>query len=440
MQPVAASSPIDPSSTEPTKQTEIGDIPKRWQVSSLAEKFDTQLGKMLSQKARQGTNPKPYVRNANVQWGRVDVEDMLQMDFTEAEQAKFRLQRGDLLVCEGGEIGRTAIWLDELPECYFQKAIHRLRPKSNDILPEFFLYWMERCFRMANFYRTQGAKTTIAHLPQDKLEELKIPVTDVDEQRAITLVFNSVQNAKEARQRELDLERERKAALMEHLFTYGTRGEPTKQTEIGEIPTSWQLATLNDVARITSGGTPDRKRPEYWKGGVPWVKTGEIRYNTIRRTEESISKIGLENSAAKIIPAGTLLMAMYGQGITRGKVAILGIDATLNQACAAILLSGRVLPRFAFFFLQFSYKRIRILGHGANQKNLNAQLVGSIRIPVPSLDEQKEISELFTSVDAKVTLMEDEYRLLDELFRAVLEELMTGRLSAAPLIDESVAS
>jgi type I restriction enzyme S subunit len=256
------------------------------------------------------------------------------------------------------------------------------------------------------------------------------------EQRAIALSLETVQRAKQAHQRELTLERERKAALMEWLFTHGTRGGATKQAEIGEIPRNWELVTLGDVARISSGGTPDRNRPEYWNGGIPWVKTGEIRYNTIRETEETISTAGLENSAAKVIPAGTLLMAMYGQGITRGKVAILGIDATLNQACAAILLSEQVMPNFAFFYLQFAYERIRTLGHGANQKNLNAQLVGSIRFPLPPLEEQETICYQLAALDAKLSSMEKECALLEELLRAMLEELVTGRLSAVPLIEE----
>ena len=217
---------------------------------------------------------------------------------------------------------------------------------------------------------------------------------------------------------------------------HGTRGEPTKQTEVGEIPESWKLTSLEEVAKITSGGTPDRGRPDYWNGGIPWVKTGEIRYNTIRNTDETISQAGLQNSAAKIIPAGTLLMAMYGQGITRGKVAILGIDAALNQACAAILFSDKVIPRFAFFYLQFAYTRIRNLGHGANQKNLNAQIVGSIQLPIAALAEQEAICHALGALDTKLSALENESSFLDELFRAMVEELMTGRISATPLIEE----
>src|SRR5260221_12123428 len=107
---------------------------------------------------------------------------------------------------------------------------------------------------------------------------------------------------------------------MESLFTHCYRGETTKKNEIGEIPQSWQVVKLGEISKVVSGGTPDRSKAEYWGGDIPWVKTGEINYYIINKTEERITKKGLENSSARIIPAGTLLMAMYGQGITRGRV------------------------------------------------------------------------------------------------------------------------
>jgi type I restriction enzyme, S subunit len=105
---------------------------------------------------------------------------------------------------------------------------------------------------------------------------------------------------------------------------------------IGEIPKHWGIVALGYVCNLTSGGTTDRNRPEYWNGNIPWVKTGEINYNQINQTEEYITELGLNNSSTKLASAGTLLMAMYGQGVTRGRVAILGIEASFNQACLAI--------------------------------------------------------------------------------------------------------
>lgn len=204
---------------EALKQTKVGEMPESWQIVRLGEVFETQLGKMLSQKARVGDDPKPYMRNANVQWGQVDCSDLLSMDFNDAEMKKFRLKYGDLLVCEGGEVGRTALWRDELTECYFQKAIHRLRPLSDEMLPEFFLYWMERAFRFANIYGVAGTQTTIAHLPQEKLQAMKIPKPSLQDQKQIVGLLLACDNKAIALEKESALLDELFRAMLEELMT-----------------------------------------------------------------------------------------------------------------------------------------------------------------------------------------------------------------------------
>ncbi len=102
------------------------ELPPGWAMTTLGEIAETQLGKMLSAKARTGNGGRPYLRNKNVQWGRIELDDLLHMDFTEAEFEKFRLRPGDLLVCEGGEVGRAALWRGTIADCAFQKALHRV--------------------------------------------------------------------------------------------------------------------------------------------------------------------------------------------------------------------------------------------------------------------------------------------------------------------------
>jgi type I restriction enzyme S subunit len=130
-------------------------------------------------------------------------------------------------------------------------------------------------------------------------------------------------------------------------------------------------------------------------------------------------------------------MAMYGQGVTRGRVAILGIDAAINQACAAIHESKAVSTKFLYYFLEYNYRKIRSLGHGANQTNLNAALIKSILVSLTSLSVQEEISRILNACDKNIAILERETELLNELFRAVLGQLVTGQLSTVPLIEES---
>lgn len=166
------------------------------------------------------------------------------------------------------------------------------------------------------------------------------------------------------------------------------------------LPDGWHRSTLGEIARITSGGTPDRSEPSYWGGSVPWVTTGEIQFNTITDTAEKITEAGLKNSSAKLFPPGTLLMAMYGQGKTRGQVAKLGIEACTNQNSAAILLNEGHDPDFYFHFLSWKYDEIRDFGHSGGVSHLNAGLLKQIAVPVAPIREQLRVAAVLATWDA----------------------------------------
>ena len=204
---------------EPRKQTELGEIPESWRVVKIEEVFETQLGKMLSQKSKTGISYKKYLRNANVKWGYIDCSEIFEMDFNEQEMQKFKLKTGDILMCEGGEIGRTAIWRDELAECYFQKTIHRLRPRSRDVVTEFFFFWIERAFRFGNIYGVTGTATTIAHFPQEKLRVAKIPLPEASLQKEIVDVLSNCDTKITTLEREINLHDELFRAMLEELMT-----------------------------------------------------------------------------------------------------------------------------------------------------------------------------------------------------------------------------
>ncbi len=218
---------------EATKQTEIGEMPESWELVRVEEVFNLQLGKMLSPKAKTGQSSKPYMRNANVQWGYVDCTEVFEMDFDTREQEKFRLQYGDILVCEGGEVGRTAIWRDELPECYFQKAIHRLRPKNGQVEHFFFLYHMERAFHLEQIYGIAGTQTTIAHLPQDKLSAMLIPKPNMTEQQQIAAILQACDSKITALEKEIALQEELFRALLEELMSGRLSALPLVEAEGG---------------------------------------------------------------------------------------------------------------------------------------------------------------------------------------------------------------
>ena len=194
------------------------------------------------------------------------------------------------------------------------------------------------------------------------------------------------------------------------------------------LPKAWRRSTLGEIAHITSGGTPDRSRPDYWGGDVPWVTTGEIQFNTITDTVEKITAAGLQNSAAKVFPPGTLLMAMYGQGKTRGQVAKLSIEAATNQACAAIHLRDKHDVDFYFQYLISQYDKLRELGNAGTQKNLNGGIIKGFDVPVPPYGEQRRIAKILASWDQAIATTERLLLNSQEQKLLISQQMLTGKV------------
>lgn len=193
------------------------------------------------------------------------------------------------------------------------------------------------------------------------------------------------------------------------------------------LPKGWHRSTLGDIARISSGGTPDRAKPEYWGGDVPWVTTGEIQFNTITDTVEKITEAGLKNSSAKLFPPGTLLMAMYGQGKTRGQMAKLAIEAATNQNSAAILFNEEHEPDFYFQYLSSQYENIRDFGHSGGVSHLNAGLLKQIPVPVAPKAEQRRIAHILSTWDNAIAKVERLLANSRKQKRGLMNELLFGR-------------
>lgn len=198
------------------------------------------------------------------------------------------------------------------------------------------------------------------------------------------------------------------------------------KTRKGIIPSEWKVCQIKDIATISSGSTPNRENPQYWNGDIPWVTTGELEGALILSTKEMITSKALEDTSLKIFPAGTLLMAMYGQGKTRGIVAMLGVDATVNQACAVITVECGV-KEYVFFLLQAAYADIRKLSNTGNQENLNADIIKMFPIIYATAEEQQRIVDILSTQTKVIELKE---KLLAEKQRQkkyLMQQLLTGK-------------
>jgi type I restriction enzyme S subunit len=200
-------------------------------------------------------------------------------------------------------------------------------------------------------------------------------------------------------------------------------------------PNGWKKGVVEDIATVSSGGTPSRQNDAYWLGGhVPWVTTAEVKFGVITNTEQKITEEGLKNSSAKLFPKDTILMAMYGQGKTRGQVAKLGIEASTNQACAALQLNDGFEVDYYYQYLVSQYENIRDLANSGGQQNLSGGIIKGIHVPIPPLPEQRKIANILATWDKAISTTE---RLIDnskQQKKALMQQLLTCKKR---LLDDS---
>jgi type I restriction enzyme S subunit len=420
---------------EGSKSAELGALPEEWDIVRISDIVEfTKKPRSLS------INPNqilPFIPMEMIPENNDSVPQWQEKRYSDISSGNF-VFKGDLIVAKITpcfENGKQAI-LDNLPTdyAYTTTEIWPMHPKDNRLFIDFLAnYLRDPPIRKELTAKMEGS-TNRQRLPREALQNLLIPLPPLPEQHAIATTLRTVHEAKEKTDAVIAATKALKAAMMKHLFTYGpvppedAEQVALKETEIGQVPKGWDLQPLGKISKIASGGTPSRNEPTFWNGEIPWIRTGEINYSIIDRTEEKITKAGLENSSARIVPKGTLLMAMYGEGITRGRVGITGIDASINQAVAAIFPSKKMLTQFLYYYLEFSYEKNRLLGHGAHQRNLSATIIKTILVPIPAEETQQHIVEILSFIDQKLAAEQSRKEALDTLFASLLHDLMTAKI------------
>jgi restriction endonuclease S subunit len=168
----------------PRRVTPIGELPASWEVEPLGKRYEVQLGKMISEAARGGPGQTPYIRNANVQWNRLELDDVANMSFSPKEREKFSLRHGDILACEGRHVGKSALWRGEIPGACYQKALHRIRRLGKDDVPEYMLHCLQY-YSWAGRFAGETGETTIPHLPAERFRAMLFPFPPSAEQQEI---------------------------------------------------------------------------------------------------------------------------------------------------------------------------------------------------------------------------------------------------------------
>jgi type I restriction enzyme S subunit len=379
----------------------------------------------------------PQLRPMNVDnSGEIDLQSVKCIEISRDVSGYF-LQLEDVIfnnTNSRGLVGKTALWSGELQQCVLSNHMTFVRILQDGVVvPQFLARYLHFLWLHGYFEKIRRQHVNQASISLERLRDVEVPLPPLPEQRAIARALRAVQQAKEARRREAALERERKAALMEHLFTHGTRGEPTKETDIGEMPASWQVIIFNEVVQIQQGQVDPKKEPysEMIHVGPDNIEQGTGRLLSCKTAKE------LQLISGKYLFTETAVL--YSKIRPHLRKATL---PTFSGLCSADMYpcrprSNRLVREFLFYFLlseRFTANAVACQARTGIPK-INRTQLGSILLPLPDPSEQSIIARCLQSCDSKIECLEREALFLDELFRALLEELMTGRLSAVPLIE-----
>jgi type I restriction enzyme S subunit len=287
-----------------------------------------------------------------------------------------------------------------------------------------------------------GTGTTFQSINRNVLENFPIPLPPLPEQRAIAHVLRTVQRAKEATEGVIAALKELKKSLMQHLFTYGpvpvTERErvPLQETEIGPIPAHWRVVRLGEVVtRAFGGGTPSTSNPDFWGGTIPWTTSAVIQNDDVELCafQRRITEEGLRNSSTSLAPKGSLLV---GTRVGVGKAAVATFDVAISQDLTALILNHHVDAYFVAYLLKSRWYQSWFENNkrGATIKGVPRQDLLKLPIPLPPLDEQREIARMLQAVDAKIAAEERRRAALEELFKTLLHALMSGRMRVPHIV------
>ncbi len=382
------------------------------------------LAQRITQRNTHGADLRALTNSA--EHGVVDQREYFDRDIATNTVNYFIVETGDYVynprvssTAPVGPISKNQIGTGVMSPLY---TVFRFRSDANDFFAHYFKSsrWHGYLRRVSN----SGARHDRMAITNNDLMQMPIPTPSPREQQKVADCLDSLDDLIAAEGRKLDAIRQRKQGLMQQIFPQAGQTQPRLRFPEFQDTQEWRVAPLGKLFETTTGGTPHRARPDYWGGEVPWVTTSIVDFNVIESTRESISSAGLSNSSAKVFPKRTVLMALYGQGKTRGKVAMLGVEAATNQACAAILPSDEVDPRFVFLNLSGRYKEIRANSNSGGQKNLSQALVRALPFAYPKeRAEQRRIAECLTALDDLIGAQARKLETLKQHKRGLLQQL-----------------
>ena len=395
-----------------------------WERVKLGDVTDSCLGKMLDKRKNKGTY-KPYLANVNVRWGAFDLDNLQEMKFEDDEDERYGIKYGDLIICEGGEPGRCAIWKEQLPNMKIQKALHRLRV-NEEMDYRYVYYW----FLLAG---KQGALkqyytgATIMHMPGQKLKEVVIDKPPLDVQRKIGDYLEAFDDLFENNQKQIKLLEEAAQRLYKEWFV-DLRFPGYEDVKVVDgVPEGWRYKRVEEFGEVITGKTPLTSKTEYYGGNIPFVTIPDMHGNVFPLvTEKTLTKVGADTQKNKYLPVNSVIVSCIA---TVGLVNIAVEACQTNQQINSVILQN---DNELYFFYE-SMKRIKALldgvgSNGATMTNVNKTKFSSIKVLYPVEDLVKRYNEFCKPIFDKILALSKSIIKAEQARDRLLPKLMSGEI------------
>jgi len=347
-------------------------------------------------------------------------------EYTNGEKCNLCKDGDILMVWDGARCGYTG----KAKNGAVGSTLMKIEPK--EVIAKEYLYY----FLQSKYYElnTNPKGVGIPHIEPTLLWNFELYIPTINQQHLIVSKIEQLFTELDKGIEYLQTAKQQLKIYRQAVLKWAFEGKLTnKNVKEGELPNGWKYEKLGSIFEVFIGSTPSRKKAEYWNGNINWLSSGEVAFNKIRDTKEKITKLGLDESSCRIHPSGTVILAMIGEGKTRGQAAILKTEASHNQNTAAIRVDGgKYLSELLYHYFVFTYDKNRGIGSGNNQKALNKERIKNFDIPIMSIAEQRkiisEIESRLSVCDKIEETIESSLQQAEALRLSILKKAFEGKL------------
>lgn len=409
------------------KMTELGEIPQEWEVKKLGEITEKITDGSHFSPASVETSDYKICTVSNIKNSILDLESSCSIslnDYSKLCSNGCNPIVGDILLSKDGTVGKTLVFKQSDYNIVLLSSIAIIRPINKFLYSDFLMQYLLLDLTLQRLLNMKTG-SAIKRIVLRDIKSLKVPVPSLEEQQKIASILSKVDEQIELTDNLIEKTKDLKKGLMQNLLTKGIGHTEFKETEIGKIPTGWEVKKLGETGQIVTGSTPKTSVKENYGVDYLWVSPADMGENKyIKKTIKMLSITGFNQT--RKIPKGGIMITCIGSTI--GKIGIAGEELSTNQQINSLICNSNIFNEYMYYAIDFNFSHY--ISYISNQAVpiINKTTFSMFNIPVPSLDEQKKIASILSSVDTQIEEYQNKKSKLEELKKGLMQQLLTGKI------------